>query len=228
MPNNSGTNQETSNASTELSSISEIQNPSITRQLGLGVDSKIKSKIWVNQFVDLCTLLGLKNKKKSFEIMENQEGECKIKTKRPTYEIRQVSQWAQAFLVFVGICAEKFPQEAPALMKYGDMVQKLRKQVGDEAAIYYDKNFREWLASNPSSSEIHSEALAVSLGLELVQLRLLVVIESSIRLHLSFFVTLHHQNTPVIVSTTGDFALENVALTHAPVRSAEGHTLEAM
>lgn len=56
-------------------------------------------------------------------------------------------------------------------MKYGDMVKKLGKQAGDEAAIYYDKNFREWRASNPSSfpwdnlnSEIHSEALAVSLG----------------------------------------------------------------
>lgn len=121
--------------------------------------------------MDICTLLGLKNKKKSFEIMENQEGECKIKTKIPTYEIRQVSQWAQAFLVFVGIFTEKFPLEAPALMTYGDMVQKLGKQAGDEAADYYDKNFREWRASNPSSfpwdnlnSEIHSEALAFSLG----------------------------------------------------------------
>lgn len=75
--------------------------------------------------------------------MENQEGECEIKTKRPTYEIRQVSQWAQAFLVFVGIFTEKFPLEAPALMTYGDMVQKLGKQAGDEAADYYDKNFRE-------------------------------------------------------------------------------------
>lgn len=109
MPNNSDTNQETSNASTELSSISDIQNPSITRPLGLGVDSKIKSKIWANEFVDFCTLLGLKNEKKSFEIMKNQEGECEIKTKRPTYEIRQVSQWVQAFFVFVGIFTEKFP-----------------------------------------------------------------------------------------------------------------------
>lgn len=64
MPNNSSTNQETSNASTELSSISDIQNPSITWRLGLGVDLKIKSKILVNEFVDFCTFLGLKNKKK--------------------------------------------------------------------------------------------------------------------------------------------------------------------
>lgn len=90
------------------------------------------------------------------------------------YEIRQVSQWVQAFFVFVGIFTEKFPQEPRALMKNGDMVQKQGKQAGDEAAIYYDKNdknFREWRASNPSSfpwdnlnSKIHSDALAASLG----------------------------------------------------------------
>lgn len=56
-------------------------------------------------------------------------------------------------------------------MKYGDIVQKLGKQVGEEAAIYYDKNFREWRATNPGSfpwdklnSEIHSKALAIRLG----------------------------------------------------------------
>lgn len=63
------------------------------------MDSKIKSKIWANEFVDFCTLLGLKNKEKSFEIMGNQEGECEIKTKRPTYEIRQVSQRVQALFL---------------------------------------------------------------------------------------------------------------------------------
>lgn len=67
--------------------------------------------------------------------------------------------------------------------------------------------------------------LLVWVNLELVQLRLLVVIECSVRPHLSFFVALHHQNTPAIVSTTGDSTLENVALTHTHVRSAEGHTL---
>lgn len=63
VPNNSGTNQGTSNASTELSSISDIQNPSITRPLGLGVDSKIESKIRANE-MDFCTLLGLKIRKR--------------------------------------------------------------------------------------------------------------------------------------------------------------------
>lgn len=75
------------------------------------------------------------------------------------------------FCFFCRLFTEKIPQEAQALIKYADMVQKLGKQAGDKAAIYYDKNFKEWRASNPSSfpwdnlnSEIHSEPLAVSLG----------------------------------------------------------------
>lgn len=126
MPNNSGTNQETSNASTELSSISDIQNPSITRTLGLGVDSKIKR---VTEFVDFCTLLGLKNKKKSFEIMENQEGECEIKTKRPTYEIRQVSQWVQAFLFFfVGFLQKNQGPSFDKILGYGTKTRGTSKR----------------------------------------------------------------------------------------------------
>lgn len=46
--------------------------------------------------------------------------------------------------VFVGVFTEKFLQVAPALMKYGDkvqkLVQKLGKQAGDRATISYDKN----------------------------------------------------------------------------------------
>jgi hypothetical protein len=131
----------------------------------------VKSKIWANEFVDFNILLGWKIGKKSFEITENVDGDCEIKPQKQTYEIRTVSQWVQAFFIFVGIYTEKLPLEAPALMKYGDIVQKLGKRVGEEAALYYDKNFREWRSSNPEdfpwdklNSEIHSEALAVGLS----------------------------------------------------------------
>lgn len=66
--------------------------------------------------------------------------------------------------------------------------------------------------------------LLVWVNLELVQLRLLVVIESSVRPHLSFFVALHHQNIPAIVSTTVDSAPENVALTHTSQECGGTHT----
>lgn len=56
----------------------EVKNFSINRFLGFVLWFKIKSNIGVNVFVDFSSLLGLKNKNKSFEIMENL-GECKIK-----------------------------------------------------------------------------------------------------------------------------------------------------
>ena len=148
------------------------QHPSISCPLGLNVDQKTKGKIWSNEFVDFGTLLGVKpSDKKSFEITETAGGECAMKATKSPYIIRSVNQWVQAFFVFVGLYTEKTPKDAPSLMKYGDLVQKLAKRMGDEAALFYDKTFREWRATNPDAfpwdklnSEIHSEALAIGLS----------------------------------------------------------------
>lgn len=57
---NSGTYLQTT--SKELSPNVEVKNLSISRPLGLGMDSKIKSKIYANEFVDFSTLLRLKKR----------------------------------------------------------------------------------------------------------------------------------------------------------------------
>lgn len=149
----------------------EVKNPSINRPLGLALWSKIKNNIGANAFVDFSSLLhvGLKKKNKSFEITDNL-GECEIKPIKQTNEISAITQCVQAFFVFVGIYTEKSQQKAPALKQYGDIVQKLRREVED-AKTSYDKHFRERRAINPVSfswyklnSEIYSKTLAISLG----------------------------------------------------------------
>lgn len=44
----------------------------------------------------------------------------------------------QAIHIFVAIYTVKHPQDAPKLTKYVDIVQRLGRQAGDEAALYYD------------------------------------------------------------------------------------------
>lgn len=121
----------------------EVKNPSINRPLGLALWSKIKNNIGANAFVDLSSLLhvGLKKKNKSFEITDNL-GECEIKPIKQTNEISAITQCVQAFFVFVGIYTEKSQQKAPALKQYGDIVQKLRREV-EHAETSYDKHLRE-------------------------------------------------------------------------------------
>lgn len=121
----------------------EVKNPSINRPLCLALWSKIKNNIGANAFVDFSSLLhvGLKKKNKSFEITDNL-GECEIKPIKQTNEISAITQCVQAFFVFVGIYTEKSQQKAPALKEYGDIVQKLRREV-EHAETSYDKHLRE-------------------------------------------------------------------------------------
>jgi hypothetical protein len=86
------------------------------------------------------------------------------------FTIRTVNQWMQAIHIFVVIYTVKHPRYGPKLMKYADIVQRLGRQAGDEAALYYNTNFREWRETSPLdyqwdqlNSEIHSESLAIGL-----------------------------------------------------------------
>lgn len=147
----------------------EVKNPSINRPLGLALWSKIKNNIGANAFVDFSSLLhvGLKKKNKSFEITDNL-GECEIKPIKQTNEISAITQCVQAFFVFVGIYTEKSQQKAPALKQYGDIVQKLRREVEHAETSMINTSGKginpvsfSWYKLN---SEIYSKTLAISFG----------------------------------------------------------------
>lgn len=91
----------------------EVKIPSINRPLGLALWSKIKSNIGANAFVDFSSLLGLKNKNKSFEITENL-GECKIKPIKQTNEISAITQCVQDFFFLLEFI-QKSPHREPQL-----------------------------------------------------------------------------------------------------------------
>lgn len=44
-------------------------------------------------------------------------------------------QWMQAFYICVEIYTEKQPQDAPQLMKYADIMQRLEGQAGQESGM---------------------------------------------------------------------------------------------
>ena len=53
--------------------------------------------------------------------------------------ITTIEAWTSAFQIFVGIYTSTFPAEAPALMKYGEVVRDLAAKGANW--IYYDTNF---------------------------------------------------------------------------------------
>jgi hypothetical protein len=109
--------------------------------LGATVSSKIKLKIWNNEFVDLKLLLP-----------NSHEEPLSIMVKAGKIELQQTSsnknpisihQWTDAFLIFSSIYLQKFPQEAGNLLKYMFTVRDINKLHGDQAWRIYDESFRK-------------------------------------------------------------------------------------
>ena len=72
-----------------------------------------------------------------------------FRTPHKTKMIFTLENWLSAFHVFVGVYTWKYPHEAPALMKYGEVIQSLAAKGGNWR--YYDDNFRFLRQSQPSS-----------------------------------------------------------------------------
>ena len=88
---------------------------SMARPLGLGVDSKVKGKIWANQYVELHGLLSPKKNEK-IEFVDNGDGVLTCK-KSNSNTIKSFDRWLEAFHTFVAIYSSKYPQETPNLMR---------------------------------------------------------------------------------------------------------------
>ena len=113
----------------------------------------------------------LPNKKgQKIELMDNGVGLLTCK-KTNSGSIRTFEKWLEAFHIFVAIYSSKNPNDTPSLMKHGTIVQRFSKQSGDEAALYYDENFRLWRRDNPEylpwghiNTELQNEALTMGIS----------------------------------------------------------------
>lgn len=87
-----------------------------------------------------------------------------------TAKIKTLSQWTEAFHVFVAIYCQKHPEDVGHLMTYAQIVQGIAKSCGDEAAIDYDEKFRQWRQVAPQACpwnlknmELFQDAMITSL-----------------------------------------------------------------
>lgn len=108
--------------------------------LGASVSIKLRQKIWCNEYIDLKSLLDTKDEPLSVTISTGvinlHQGQ---KSKVPI----SLGQWTDAFLIFSAIYLEKFPTEAPNLLKYCHMIREMQYLHGDQAFRMYDEHFRK-------------------------------------------------------------------------------------
>ena len=156
--------------------IKSSQTYNVGRPLTLGVDSKIKSQIWANEFVNFDSLLPkkeLKNPKFKFQDgeQEGEDGPGFVKQQYVTTKIVNMTQWLEAFHVYVAIFCEKYPTSSPNLMRYANIVTNLAKKSSDMAALIYDQDFRKMRQTDPINMkweniaiDLYNEALAEGLS----------------------------------------------------------------
>ena len=106
---------------------------------GPRVSLALREKIWNGHYVSFYDLL--------HPDLEN-PAELATQSSKVQKKVLSSNQWHRAFLCFVGIRAEKFPQDVTDLLKYGGYIGELMEQRVDWAL--YDARFRWDKATDPN------------------------------------------------------------------------------
>jgi hypothetical protein len=87
------------------------------------IDDKLKQQIWKVQYIDLALLLPQTNTsttKKGFQFQVVANSILSVIPNKPRYSLYNIEQWTAAFIRFMAIYADKFPEAIPHLAKHAD------------------------------------------------------------------------------------------------------------
>ena len=110
------------------------------------VSGKIRGKIWNSEYFDFSLLLSNPVAEDRYQLtVTGAEGNSAapaicLEPSAKSKNVLTVDAWFNCFHIFVGIYCQKYPTEAPTLMKYGEVVQDLA--ASGHNWKFYDENFR--------------------------------------------------------------------------------------
>ena len=115
--------------------------------IDMSVSDRLKTKIWAHEYVDFGLLLNSKKEHASFHLClskdatQSSPGQSLI-TLEPNQKSKHfysIDMWVSACQIFMGVYTQKYPVEAPLLMKYSEVIWDLAARGYNWR--YYDKNF---------------------------------------------------------------------------------------
>lgn len=126
---------------------------SINVPIDANVSAKIKAKIWAQEFIDFGVLMSSGAGDTRYHLsVSSQNGSAlptlSLEPSQKPKAIANIGAWTSAFQIFVGVYTAKYPMEAPALMKYSEVVRDLAARGADWR--FYDTQFRLLRQSNPA------------------------------------------------------------------------------
>lgn len=137
----------------------------------LGLDPKIKGKIWADEYVDFGLLAHPSSDHKEKYTTEVKDGTLSLVKVPNSKKIENLRQWCGAFHLFGAIYTKKHTDKGNVLFQYAKRVQDIADESGDSAALQYDRSFRLWREMEPSDCPwehlnipLYHEALAEGLS----------------------------------------------------------------
>ena len=108
--------------------------------LGSLVDTKIKERIWSNQYIDLGLLISEAAHETTYlssTLSFEQNSTHRIKT------INSIEQWSDAFLIFMAIYTQHCPSDTQEIMKYMQLIRTMSRDAPSRVFLAYDRDFRK-------------------------------------------------------------------------------------
>ena len=122
--------------------------PLHTTELGADLSDKVKATIWTNEYVDFYELV---NTSKRHQMPDYAHPLLSLIPQGKVKQISSIEQWTSAFLVFGAVYTKRFPDKAPGLFKYCEVVRDIANTGPPFAWRQYDEQFRAFRHSNPPS-----------------------------------------------------------------------------
>jgi hypothetical protein len=115
--------------------------------LGAAVTPAIRGKILANEYICLASLLDNNRSGDEFALSVNQNS-LQVKQVQRNKGIFNLSQWSQAFTVYMSVYLEKFPTQAQQLLSYMHMIQNMAMTFSGYGWRSYDEEFRSKRAAS--------------------------------------------------------------------------------
>lgn len=123
-----------------------IAMPSLSSPLGVDVSDKLRQKIWRGEYVNLYELLmPLENQPYTIQVIPGTSefsSAINVAPNSKAREIRSLTQWTDAFLIFMAIYSQKFTNSTPDLCKYMSLIRGMEAKYGGDGWRLYDKRHR--------------------------------------------------------------------------------------
>jgi hypothetical protein len=121
------------------------------------VGQEIKENIWADELIELKVLLpvnvspvdpwAIKLTPNSFAVQQIQTDVDSL-TQEQVRSLSSFQEWTECFHIFIAIYIQKYPEEAPHLLKYMSTIKEINEMKGVVAFHYYDLRFRDLRKGN--------------------------------------------------------------------------------